>query len=302
MKSRARGPVNASRCAPRPDRAAPGGTVRARASAKRGSPARHLVLEPPDVGVLRRQLDRFGRRQDRLDGVLGLTQGRFPRIDLEREDRGQARLHLRDGVALQDVDRHRPVLRVAEHRGLLLVLVAERHDDVGLVHVTSDHDRQLQIADRLFEPLAADALRQDTERRQWRASGDEDRPAVGAFLGAQREPVEIVVLEVFRVDRAGPVLGLHRAQGAAGLICPGLLALELSRLAGPGLGCGRGRAALERSAVGQLPGHERRLGDARRSAPTAGRCREPFTRQSACPATLRIRPTRRRFATRTAAR
>src|SRR5436189_5583 len=70
----------------------------------------HLVLEPPDVGVLWRQLDRLRRGQHRFDGVLGLAQRGFPRVDLEREDRGQARLHLRDRIALEHVDRHGPVL------------------------------------------------------------------------------------------------------------------------------------------------------------------------------------------------
>src|SRR5437879_931859 len=53
----------------------------------------HLVLEPPDVGVLGRQLDRFGALDHDADRLFRLAQGCLPRVDLEREDRRQAGLH-----------------------------------------------------------------------------------------------------------------------------------------------------------------------------------------------------------------
>src|SRR5438876_5285550 len=127
---------------------------------------RHLVLAPPDVGVLGRQLDRFGTLDDDADRLLRLPQRRLARIDLEREDRRQAGLHLDHRVALEDVDRQAALLRLAEHRRLLLVLVLERHHDVRLVDVAGDDHRELQLADRLLEALAADALRQNPQRGQ----------------------------------------------------------------------------------------------------------------------------------------
>ena len=72
--------------------------------------------------------------------------------------------------------------------------------------------------------------------------------------------VEVVVLELLGVDRARAVLGLQRIEGPAGLLAPRLLALELARLAGARLGSGQRRAALERAAIGDVPGDERRLG------------------------------------------
>ena len=124
-KSSASGELTARSCGRRPDTAGRGGTARGRATATRGWPAR-----PSGAGAAgcRRSAGASSTGsdddEDDADRVLGLAQGGLARIDLEREDRGQARLHLRDRVALEDVDRHRPVLRVAEHRGLLLVLVA----------------------------------------------------------------------------------------------------------------------------------------------------------------------------------
>src|SRR3954468_4783602 len=269
----------------------------------------HLVLEPADVGVLRRQLDRLGRRQDGLDGVLGLAHRSLARVDLEREDRGQARLHLRDRVALEDIDRDRALLGVAQHRRLLLVLVAKRHHDVRLVDVAGDHDGELQITDGLLEALPADALRQDVEGRQRRAARDEDGPTIRAFLGTERKLVEIVIFEIVRVDRSRPVLRLQRIEGTGRLVAPGLLALKLAGLAGARLRCGRESATFERPAVGQVASDEWRgsrgasspgARGAGRRVPATRRRREPLTGDRACPATLRNGATGRRLATRSA--
>src|SRR4029077_656804 len=102
-------------------------------------------------------------------------------------------------------------------------------------------------------------------RRRRRAARHEHGPAVGALLGAQRQPVEIVVLELVRVDRARAVLGLHRAQGAAGLVGPRLLTLEFAGLASTRLGSGRESASLEWAAVSDLACDERYLGGRHRT-------------------------------------
>ena len=98
----------------------------------------------------------------------------------------------------------------------------------------------------LLEPLAADALGQDAQRRQRRAAGHQHGAAVRAFLGAERQPVEVVVLEVVGVDRAGPVLRLHRVEGAAGLVAP--------RPSGAAARGPRGRGSRPRSAAPRSSG------------------------------------------------
>jgi hypothetical protein len=146
------------------------------------------VLQAPDVGVLRRQLDRLGRADDQADRLLGLAQGGLARIDLEREDRGQAGLHLDDGVALEDVDRQAAILGLAQPGRLLAVLALEGHDHVRLVRVAGDDDRQLQLLDGLLEALAADAVGQDAQRRQDRAASSDAQhgPAVFVVPGCAR--------------------------------------------------------------------------------------------------------------------
>ena len=107
-----------------------------------------------------------GVAEDQADRLLGLLQGRLAGIHLQREDRGQARLHLDDRVALQHVDREAAGLRFADRAALLAVLGAQRHDDVRLVDVACHDDRQLELTDRLLQALAADPMRQDTDRRE----------------------------------------------------------------------------------------------------------------------------------------
>ena len=72
--------------------------------------------------------------------------------------------------------------------------------------------------------------------------GHEDRLAVGALLGPERQPVQVVVLvEVVGVDGRRALLRLERLQRLGRLVAPRLLALELAGLAGARLE--RGRAA-----------------------------------------------------------
>ena len=99
------------------------------------------MLQPADVGVLRRQLDRLGALDDLPDRLLRLAHRRLPRVHFQREDRGEAGLHLEDSVGLEDVNRHRPFLGLTEHRRLLAILVLEGHHDVRLVHLAGDDDR-----------------------------------------------------------------------------------------------------------------------------------------------------------------
>ena len=259
------------------------------------------MLQPADVRVLRRQLDRLGAVQHGSDRLLGLPQGGLAWVDLEREDRREARLHLGDRVRLQDVDRQGPVLGLAEHRRLLLVLVAERHDDVRLVDVAGDLDGQLKVADRLLQPLPTDALGQDLERRQRGAARHEDRLAVLAFLDPDRCVDEriVLVVEIVGVHRASPFVGPEGRQRAGGLIAPRLLAIELARLAGARVGHRRS-APFERSTIGDRPGHEGRIVEVRPVA-AARRHGETFTGDDAGRSTLRIAAPRRRLASRAAA-
>jgi len=139
------------------------------------------MLQAPDVRVLRRQLHRLRLADDNADGLFSFAQCRFAWVYLEREDRSQARLHLDDRVALQHVDRKALVLGVAKSRGLLAILALQRHHHVGLVRVAGDDHGQLQLADGQFEPLAADAVREDAECGQDRLAITD--PKDGAAVG-----------------------------------------------------------------------------------------------------------------------
>ena len=191
-------------------------------------------------------------------------------------------MHLLRRVRLEDVDRHRPLLGLAEHRCLLAVFGLQRHDDVRVVDVPRDDDRQLQLAHRLLEALAADALRQHPERRQRPGPLDvEDRTGRLLAIPGSRGlgpvgPPEIGLgLDVVRVDRPGPLLGLERVEGACRLLPPGTLPIALPCVACPLVGSDTRGEPLERPTVRDVAGDEGPLvgpdGQAARAAqPEAG--------------------------------
>ena len=93
-------------------------------------------------------------------------------------------------------------------------------------------DRQPEVADRLFETLAADALGQDAQRGQRRAARNQQGFAALPLLDPEWCVVIVIRLEVVGVDGGSPLLGLERLEGPRCLVAPGLLPLELAGLAG----------------------------------------------------------------------
>src|SRR6185369_3730197 len=89
-------------------------------------------------------------------------------------------------------------------------------------------------------------------------------------------------------------------QRPARLIAPGLLAIELARLAGPRVGHDRS-TALERPAIGDLTADERRVVEMAAAGRRTGWAGKPLAGQDAACATLRLRAARGRFASGSAA-
>ena len=147
--------------------------------------------------------------------------------------------------------------------------------------VARDDDRQLQVADRLLEALAADAVREHPQRRQ-RAALDlaHGRPVAVLLpvvaLVVERGPVDIGLardhsgdaglllrLELVGVDGARALVLAQRVQGAGRLLAPGLLALQLAGVPGADVDDRRGGRTLgplQRPAIGDLARDERRAG------------------------------------------
>src|SRR5262249_33927468 len=79
----------------------------------------------------------------------------------------QRLLHLRQGIALQDVNRHPAALGLTEDVGAATVVVLERQDQVGAVKIAQHPHRQVELAYRLLEVEARYAI---WENRPWLAS------------------------------------------------------------------------------------------------------------------------------------
>ncbi len=147
---------------------------------------------------------------------------------------------------------------VTDHADEIIPRVGEAGAEPAHRERRADHDRQPQVADRLFEPLAAHALRQHAEGRQRRATGNEDRLAVLTLGRSERERLALPVLvEGLGVDRRGPLLRLVRLHRTRRLVAPRLLPVELARLAGTRLERRGSSAALQRSAVRDVTCDER---------------------------------------------
>ena len=210
-------------------------------------------------------------------------------------------LHLRDRVALQDVDRD---TRAPRRRGAAGGFWRYSLRSVITTSASSTSratiDRQLELADRLLEALAAHAVGQYAERRQ-RIGRDRQR---GRLTIGRRglDPIRrglVVLRQIGRVDGPRALVDLDSIERPAGLLAPGALALELAGVPRPQIDDRRGLlAALHRAAIGDLPRDERPFsaagvvgGDGEALPGKRPARRVPVARRpSAAPPTGRARP------------
>src|SRR4029453_14977156 len=111
-----------------------------------------LVLQPPHIRVLWRQLDLValpaGDRLDRLARLFGrLVFGAAAQVD----DAGERARDLARGIAPRDVDRDARGLRVPEPWRLAAVVVLERQDHAGIPRPPNDRDRHPETPRRVFD-------------------------------------------------------------------------------------------------------------------------------------------------------
>ena len=140
------------------------------------------MLQLANVGVLRRKLDlALGAVADLLDRVARLVQrlilGTAPQFNDGRE---RAR-YLGRRIGTRDVNRHALRLSVADAGRLPPVVVLQRHDDVGLLGLADDRDRNSEAARGVLHSRPGKAERIDLQdlasavRREARRAPSFDR-------------------------------------------------------------------------------------------------------------------------------
>src|SRR5437016_1759389 len=112
-----------------------------------------LVLELPDIRVLRLELHLIaGTCRHRLDRLAGLVEGVLLWTAPELEDAGERARDLRRRVAPRDVDRDAVRFGVPQARGLAAVVVLQRDNDVSVLGLAHDRDREVEPTRGLIEP------------------------------------------------------------------------------------------------------------------------------------------------------
>src|SRR5439155_8419223 len=138
-----------------------------------------LVLQLPDVGVLRRELHLVGLApHDLLDAVARFLERRVLGATAELDHRREGACDLRRRIGPRDVNGDALRLGVAETRGLAAVVVLERDDDVGLVRLAHDRDREAEPARRFFDSRPRETERVDLHRLAPAVRGDAGGTAV----------------------------------------------------------------------------------------------------------------------------
>src|SRR5438034_8827597 len=116
-----------------------------------------LVLELPDVRVLRLELHLIaGTGRHRVDRLAGLVERVLLGTPPELEDARERARDLGRRVAPRDVDRDPARFGIAQARGLAAVVVLQRNDDIGVLGLAHDRDRQVEPARSLIEPRPRD--------------------------------------------------------------------------------------------------------------------------------------------------
>ena len=105
------------------------------------------------------------------DRLLGFGQRRRHLVVLTwpAHEPAQALLHLRHGVVLEDVDGDPARLRFADLDRAAAERRPQRHDRVGVVKPVRHRGRRARLRDRLLQPRAGDAQRQQATMRSDRA-------------------------------------------------------------------------------------------------------------------------------------
>src|SRR2546425_12133199 len=124
------------------------------------------MLQPPEVGVLRRDLDRPQRRLDLADrgGGFGQRAGRRLVLLVDAVNARERVANLARRVALEDVDGKAAALRLAQAVWPAAIVILQSQHRARAVEVAQHLHRQGELADRLLDVMTAHAVGKDAER------------------------------------------------------------------------------------------------------------------------------------------